>query len=236
MRILTFALCLLCFSVSAQIDWDFPYNPDSDNDGYIYSEDLLDLLAVYGQEYSSDELYLSQDSSSLIVNVGDLTKNKCYATCLNIDGNWDVIGLKDVFSHYNQLVLPQVDYGYSWNDLKFMWTSIQSINSSGLENHPTQFCKPLHRDELTSDSGYLVPAFTYETVDGPNIDYFPHECWCVTHQKPRVEYKMLELGSNYEELMIEVEVLSNQGWYLHNSMPHPQGNGTTHFVMWRWAE
>ena len=68
MRILTFALCLLCFSVSAQIDWDFPYNPDADNDGYIYSEDLLDLLAIYGQEYSSDELYLSQDSSSLIVS------------------------------------------------------------------------------------------------------------------------------------------------------------------------
>jgi len=229
-------IALLFASISlfsyAQIDWDFPYNPDSDNDGYIYSEDLLDLLAIYGQEYSSDELYISQDSSSLIVNVGELVKNKCYATCLNIDGNWDVIGLKDVFSHYNQLVLPQVDYGYSWNDLKFMWTSIQSINSSGLENHPTQFCKLLHRDELTSDSGHLVPAFTYGTVYEPNIDYLPHECWCVTHQRPRVEYKVLQTGGGANEREGMINEAAQEGWIL---MPATTG-ASDKSTFWRWAE
>ena len=233
-------IALLFASISlfsyAQIDWDFPYNPDSDNDGYIYSEDLLDLPAIYGQEYSSDELYLSQDSSSLIVYVGDLDKIKCGAACMNLEGNWSNLSSRDLIKHYDQLAIyPPMPYG-NYDDV-WMWYSPIESSSGALITTAWQMGS-ITRSTRTSNDGFDYPAFWQQgntgVTDSNTLNEL--ECWCVTHQRPRVEYKMLELGSNYEELMIEVEVLSNQGWYLHNSMPHPQSSGTTHFVMWRWAE
>jgi hypothetical protein len=53
MRILTFVLCLLCFSVSAQNNSInvYPWNPDSDNDNQIGVDDLQSFLTVYGNEF-----------------------------------------------------------------------------------------------------------------------------------------------------------------------------------------
>jgi hypothetical protein len=53
MRILTFALCLLCFSVSAQNNSInvYPWNPDSDHDNQIGVEDLQSFLTVYGNDF-----------------------------------------------------------------------------------------------------------------------------------------------------------------------------------------
>ena len=53
MRILTFALCLLCFSVSAQNNSInvYPWNPDSDNDNQIGVDDLQSFLTVYGNSF-----------------------------------------------------------------------------------------------------------------------------------------------------------------------------------------
>jgi hypothetical protein len=53
MRILTFALCLLCFSVSAQNNSInvYPWNPDSDNDNQIGVDDLQSFLTVYGNDF-----------------------------------------------------------------------------------------------------------------------------------------------------------------------------------------
>ena len=53
MRILTFALCLLCLSVSAQNNSInvYPWNPDSDNDNQIGVDDLQSFLTVYGNEF-----------------------------------------------------------------------------------------------------------------------------------------------------------------------------------------
>ena len=45
-RLVAMMMCAVSLGATAQIDWDFPYNPDGNNDGYIFSEDLLDLLVL----------------------------------------------------------------------------------------------------------------------------------------------------------------------------------------------
>jgi|TARA_B110000211_G_scaffold212725_1_gene252594 hypothetical protein len=230
--LLTLLFAALSLNAVGQVEYPYPYNPDSDSDGFIGIHDLLELLGIYSEEFNSEELYLNQDSTSLIVNVGDLTKNACYASCLNLQGNWDVIRFKDLFSHYDQLVLPQQQNSIDWQELTYMWVSSQSRHSVGLHNHPQDFCYLTHRDLLTSDSGYLTPAFTHDVVYEPNIEYLPFQCWCVTHQRPRVEYKVLNLsGSTFENEAL-INESAEEGWRL---MPSPKGQGEQAF-MWRWAE
>ena len=229
MRILTFVLCLLCFSVSAQIDWDFPYNPDSDNDGYIYSEDLLDLLAVYGQEYSSDELYLSQDNSSLIVYVGDMTRMECGATCLNLEGSWGNLNEVDIAKHYFDLTLETYDSQDIQNHT-FLWYQKVQPNA-GYNANPIAWEMVLRiRNGTTSSNGEdQFPPFT-NLLLGAN-DSQEHECWCVTHQRPKVEY--MHIQNLTEE---EVNVLSSQGWRHTNVNFGSNSDNMYTGTMWRWAE
>ena len=45
-------------SVDAQIEIEYPYNPDSDGDEVIGSSDLLSLLRVFGLQYELDSIYI----------------------------------------------------------------------------------------------------------------------------------------------------------------------------------
>ena len=56
--LLSLALISLCFSLSAQESITYPYNPDGDVDGTIASPDLLDILGVYGGEFSPSEIQI----------------------------------------------------------------------------------------------------------------------------------------------------------------------------------
>ena len=229
MRILTFALCLLCFSVSAQIDWDFPYNPDSDNDGYIYSEDLLDLLAIYGQEYSSDELYLSQDSSSLIVYVGELIPQKCSASCSQLEGNWNVIDWKGINNHYENLALYDLDI-VDADYFPYLW-----INPSGDDNSPFSLILRNRNVRYHTGNGIVeggeIGAF--QSSYNPNSNWgYDYECWCVTHQRPRVEYKVILFDGNDLNIEPLISEAALEGWRL---MPAAHGAGDK-ATMWRWAE
>ena len=233
MRILTFALCLLCFSVSAQIDWDFPYNPDADNDGYIYSEDLLDLLAIYGQEYSSDELYLSQDSSSLIVNVGDYRAIECLSVCNNLDGKWEVMSNRDIVTHYSQLSMDEVlscDDAMDSGDI--IWARNQFKNSGQEEWVSDINCRLslMNRHPSLCGGCGINPSFTTCNVASVNPSTYG-QCWCVTQQRPTVEY--MHIQNLTEE---EVNVLSSQGWRHTNANFGSNSDYMYTGTMWRWAE
>ena len=46
----------LSLNTTGQIQYDFPYNPDVNSDGYIGINDLMELLSIYGEEFGSDQL------------------------------------------------------------------------------------------------------------------------------------------------------------------------------------
>ncbi len=64
------ALISLCCSFSAQESITYPYNPDGDVDGTIASPDLLDILGVYGGEFSPSEIQI--DGVNLLQVIQDL--------------------------------------------------------------------------------------------------------------------------------------------------------------------
>ena len=184
----TLLLAALSLNAVGQIEWDFPYNPDADNDSYVTSTDLLELLALYGQEFSSDELYLSQDSTSLIVNVGDLHSIECLSACENLEGNWRVMSNRDLVTHYSQLSMDEVlscedasvsgDMIWAMNQFKNSgqeeWVSDINFRLSLMNRHPS----------LCGGCG-INPSFTTCNVTGVNSSEYG-QCWCVTHQRPQL--------------------------------------------------
>ena len=68
--LLSLALISLCCSLSAQETITYPYNPDGDVDGAIASPDLLDILGVYGGEFSPSEIQI--DGVGLLQVIQDL--------------------------------------------------------------------------------------------------------------------------------------------------------------------
>ena len=56
--LLTFLLCLFTLSLTAQETITYPYNPDSDNDAFVASTDLLELLGLYGDAFSPAEIMI----------------------------------------------------------------------------------------------------------------------------------------------------------------------------------
>ena len=64
------ALIGLFTSFSAQETITYPYNPDGDVDGAIASPDLLDILGVYGGEFSPSEIQI--DGVGLLQVIQDL--------------------------------------------------------------------------------------------------------------------------------------------------------------------
>ena len=64
------ALIGLCFSLTAQETINYPYNPDGDVDGTIASPDLLDILGVYGNAFTPNEIQI--DGVGLLEVIQDL--------------------------------------------------------------------------------------------------------------------------------------------------------------------
>ena len=97
----TVILATLSMSFLAQSDFYPPYNPDSNEDGYIYLVDLLDLLSVFGMEYSPDEFVT--DSTSAILNLGVLKYTDCLAAIHNLESNWTLMPDKAVGIYSSEL-------------------------------------------------------------------------------------------------------------------------------------
>ena len=66
-KLFTLILAGACFTVFAQDDIDYPYNPDFENDGFVGVEDVLELLSVYGTPFTPEQLLLDGASLTEIV-------------------------------------------------------------------------------------------------------------------------------------------------------------------------
>ena len=62
----------------------YPWNPDSDSNGFVNFTDLLELLAIYGNEFVLDELPCEIDGDTLYAaayNAGEKSYLECVRTC-----------------------------------------------------------------------------------------------------------------------------------------------------------
>ena len=66
-KLFTLLLAAACFTASAQIEVEYPYNPDNQNDGHVGIEDILEILTVYGEEFTPEQLLLDGASLTEII-------------------------------------------------------------------------------------------------------------------------------------------------------------------------
>ena len=61
-KLFTLLITAACFTASAQIEVEYPYNPDNQNDGHVGIEDILEILTVYGEEFTPEQLLVEGTS------------------------------------------------------------------------------------------------------------------------------------------------------------------------------
>lgn len=99
--LVTLLLAALSFNAVGQGIPQLPYNPDATEDGFIGSPDLLELLSLYGEEFSS--AILSEDQESAIVYMGDLAHPLCNLACDNLPGFWNMSTMDDLGLVWNEV-------------------------------------------------------------------------------------------------------------------------------------
>ena len=218
MRHLLTSLALFAtFAAAGQVDGvQLPYNPDVEPDGFIGINDVLAILPLYGQEYSSEELLVSADSSHTLLHVGDMNFYQCSGACASLMGSWRLPSIED-FGRYEELVSECPDVGC----FSTRWINLPEYNHIG------------------NSAAVLYQAWV-PNIETRDIHYSQVECWCATQERPKVEYLVLDpMESIYNDSAVEFEPWLNEkaqeGWRL---MPTPAGYAEpgTWVVLWRWAE
>ncbi|MEE3164056.1 MAG: hypothetical protein VX286_05205 [Bacteroidota bacterium] len=101
-HLLTAIACCLAVAGSAQTEW--PWNPDVDSDNIIGVEDLMSLLTVFGGEFILDAPP-SQTYTLALADAGNMNQIDCMAHCRILGGRIsrteDIAVFKDtIFSIY----------------------------------------------------------------------------------------------------------------------------------------
>ena len=167
------ALSLNAFGQTEGWEYPFPYNPDGNADGYIGLNDLLDLLAIYGQEFGPDQLYSSD--SDAIIDFGVMYFGECIVQCSQLQGNWKVSDIEGIGKYRDDL--EDSDY----------W--VESIQNGGVGGSSTYRLPVIN-------AGTLRTALVNE-----DNDY--RRCACLTRAYPMVEYTYCTGSSSFDDCVNE---------------------------------
>ena len=208
----------IAFAAGAQTGLvEFPYNPDSNGDDMIGTADLLDLLSLFGNEFSEEDLYLYDDSTTAIYYAGSMMFSDCFRNCSQLPNNWKIPSAEQIM---------QFDLG-ALNDYA-LWLD------GPMSYHPS----------ISSTEHYTINTtgrIMQEDYDNS------HNCYCYTHERPKVEYSYCEGGAP-SALTSCIEEKLADGWYplsgfpnSHDKQPSYNVSGNsftmyTHASFWRWAE
>jgi hypothetical protein len=141
---------------------EFPYNPDSNGDDMIGTADLLELLSLFGNEFSEEDLYLNDDSTTAIYYAGNMIFSDCFRNCSQLPSNWKIPSAEQIM----QFDLGTLNNGFSWLDEPMSYHN--SISSTDYY--------------VISEIGAIMWASYNENQN----------CYCYTHERPKVEYSFCE--------------------------------------------
>lgn len=217
------SLLLLSLSIGAfgQIEnFQLPYNPDSEPDGFVGVSDVLALLAVFGQPFDAAPTFFNGDSSHVVVDVGVMNYVECMGACEALPGSWRVPTLKDISIHYLDLKEYEDAAEQYWVSRSLV-ESMQTRTAGISEDEALAF----RVQSSTAPQGD-------EYLQSFSIFYYGHHCLCSTMERPKVEYHYIaEAPLGTSAYLDSLEVMSGQGWMIH---PDVKLNGNP--VLWRWSE
>ena len=160
--LLSLALISLCFSLSAQETITYPYNPDGDADGAIASPDLLDILGVYGGDFSPSEIQI--DGVGLLQVIQDLQNQIGSLQGEMLDANY----VESTFSAMQQEIDDQQQ------DIEALQTENASLTQQVLNLQNAGFLTE-ETDPIASAAGYLT-SYT-ETDPIASASGYATETW-----------------------------------------------------------
>ena len=86
-RLVALMMCAVSLGAAAQNQpWEFPWNPDVDNDELIGVEDLMSLLSVYGAEFVL-EVPENESHTLALQPAGHMKYWECESYCYGIGGH-----------------------------------------------------------------------------------------------------------------------------------------------------
>ena len=213
----------------------YPWNPDSNSDEFIGFTDILEILTVYGSQFLPENIICNADSTTVIIDQGEMSAPLCLMTCKEMAGNCRVMNLSDA--------------GYIWEDIVNEAMSMEYYQF-GVWIQTGDNLDYLSSALLRQDNGFENGIYisTSPTVTGmgfgPNSE---QKCYCATHERPKVEYSYCEGGAP-SALTSCIEEKLADGWYplsgfpnSHDKQPSYNVSGNsftmyTHASFWRWAE
>ena len=209
---------LAALSGFAQVNgFQLPYNPDSEPDGYIGVQDVLELLQLYGTSFDS-EVFLNNDTTAMVMEVGVMNIFECLVACDNLPSNWKVADMTDFGLALDSL--PYATYivkdkllSSTFTQGSYEWTSdIATVakNSSGQIS-----ANPISRSSMESE----------------------YRCLCATHERPSIEYAACSTGTSYANYSNIEDCVAGkvaEGWYPLGSIQ--LGSSTVAQSFWRYAE
>ena len=172
----------------------------------------MDLLAVYGAEFTPENIICNTDSSSVLIYTGDMMFSQCVKSCHDLGNNWSIPSRMEFF----RFDLAELQNGESW------------INSIGLEAFP-----PL---ALLSYAHYIQTGYS----GAGNLSYYVSEseyhCYCFNEERPKVEYSYCRgeypTDPAFQDCANEKVTT---GWYPIGGIETDAGSDP-HQAFWRWAE
>ena len=200
---------------------EFPYNPDADQDDIIGTVDLLALLSLYGSEFDEEELYVNDSETAALYHTGVQAFAMCKATCSDLPGNWRMIDMGDWAKFHNEIASTEsVNNGFAWLDEKATITATTTY--------------PLLAVARNAEFGWEKGQLTFLSL------YDATHCFCVLHERPKVEYSYCRTNEASEFTTCCNEKVAD-GWYPLSATTGVSGSvyaGGEKFgqAFWRWAE
>ena len=225
---LTTLLLMIGFGAFAQIDFNLPWNPDSNGDNLIGVIDLQSFLSVYNTEF--EESQFNADSSLLLVLAPErLTYYQCVNYCAQLPGHFSMPSIAEAHAFDE---LPYLDFAYWWVETPDSFFEEAAITNGT----PTYF--QLSGSSPNSYEDNVPPHQFYATPNiGGGIDEQGYSCPCIAKARPKIEYDFCYLETlpgNDQNFRDCVEGKAQQGWYPLGGVA--QDYGRMYQAFWRWAE
>lgn len=211
--ILAFLTFQLVSGASAQITPGFPpYNPDSDFNGIIGTDDLLSLLSIFGEQFDAYNTIVSDDSTFAAVFLGPTTWPECQYSCDTLQGNWSIMDDKSIVHLGDSLFQNIEESWHAPSSNAFFYTSSSSIRYYPSENS------------------------SYVNLYHPEVPSWNKQCVCVSRSSPSIEYDFVLTHTGEFSSMV-IEKLS-QGWNLLGGSTIAAIGYTVYRgqAFWRWAD
>ena len=193
----------------------YPWNPDANSDELIGFADILEILAVFGTEFSPENIICNTDSSSVLIYTGQVRFPECVKSCYDLGSGWEVPSRMQLY----RFAIGELQDGSTW------------VNSIGLDNYQLLGSNSYQHAIETGYGG--AAALTYTATTGEE------HCYCFNEERPKVEYTYVQGSINggdptYFQTLATAKI--EDGWYPLGGIQFYGQEDQCAQAFWRWAE